>query len=251
MPETAVDEQFEAVRSALQAAADPEAAEKDRTYHKYDGYQSYGVMRDPFTKIIRELRPGLRSLDLQQRLDLADQLVGTGFEEEARVAVWLLRDTVKRLNADHLQYLDRFAGRMRSWSTTDDFSVHVIKPLLDAYPCETLDLLWRWNQSDDRWKQRASVVAFTRRKGDAGDLVEETLEYCEQLIWSEDDLVRKGVGWALRDAVRAAKDQVLPYVVDLRRRGVSSVITLYALRDIKGEERERAIAVKSTRQHRE
>jgi hypothetical protein len=49
--------------------------------------------------------------------------------------------------------------------------------------------------------------------------------------------VRKGVGWALKDVMRGDPDQVLAYVKELRRRGVSAVITLYAIRDLKGAER--------------
>lgn len=241
--ETAVEEQFSKVRCALLAAENPEVAEQDQRYHTYADYRSYGIKRDPFTQIIRELRPGLRSLNIDERRELALRLVDTGIEEEAAVAVWLLRDSIKQLGAADCGYFDQFAGKMRSWSTTDDFSVHVISPLLRAEPEPFLRLLRDWNHSDERWKQRASVVAFTRRKGDAGELMDKTLELCEQLIWSEDDLIRKGVGWALRDAMRVDKERVLPYVTELRRRGVSSVITLYALRDIKGTERDRVLAV--------
>ncbi len=232
------------MRAALEAVADPEIAEKDKRYHKYDGYEAYGIRSRPFNKVIRDLRDGLRALDIEERRKLAMRLVETGIEEEAGVAVWLLRNSVDDLGPDERDYFDAFTAGIRSWSTTDGFGTQVIKPLLQREPQPMLELLWGWNQSDERWKQRASVVAFTRSKDDAGQLLDETLEFCEQLIWSEDDLVRKGVGWALRDAMRADKELVLPYVTELRRRGVSSVITLYALRDIEGEERERVLAVK-------
>ncbi len=136
---TRVAEQFDAVRSALLAAEDPDVAAQDQRYHKYEGYRSYGIKRDPFTTIMRELRSGLRSLDLDERLELALRLVETGIEEEASVAVWLLRDSVKMLGPAHRDYLDAFAGKMRSWSTTDDFSTHVMRPLLHAYPQPILD----------------------------------------------------------------------------------------------------------------
>jgi 3-methyladenine DNA glycosylase AlkD len=244
MPQDDVREQFEAVRAALAGSADAGAAERDRRYHKYPEYQSYGIRRERFTPLLRALRPCLRALDLDDRLALAQCLVGTGIEEEAAVAVWLLQDSVRRLGSEHRGFLDDFAGRMRSWSTTDDFSIHVVQPLLLREPESVLQLLWAWNQSDERWKQRASVVAFTRDAGKSGRFVEETLEFCEQLIWSEDDLVRKGVGWALRDGLRGDRAAVLPYVEELRRRGVSSVITLYAIGDLEGDERQRILDIK-------
>ncbi|UCG22883.1 MAG: DNA alkylation repair protein, partial [Chloroflexota bacterium] len=58
------------------------------------------------------------------------------------------------------------------------------------------------------------------------------------------DLVQKGVGWALKDNLRGDHDKVLAYVKELRRQGVPSTITLYAIRDLKGEERQAVLAIK-------
>jgi len=47
--------------------------------------------------------------------------------------------------------------------------------------------------------------------------------------------------------MRADKERVLEYVKSLRKRGVSSVITLYAIRDLKGKEREEVLEIKKGR----
>ncbi len=90
-------------------------------------------------------------------------------------------------------------------------------------------------------------MVFTRRLAKDGQFIDEALDLCEQLIWDEDDLVRKGVGWALKDNMKADKDRVLSYVKDLRRRRVSSVITLYAIRGLKGEEKKDVLRIKKER----
>jgi hypothetical protein len=51
-------------------------------------------------------------------------------------------------------------------------------------------------------------------------------------------MVRKAVGWAFKNVMCGDKKKVLDYVKSLRRRRVSSVTTLYAIRDLEGEERE-------------
>ena len=63
------------------------------------------------------------------------------------------------------------------------------------------------------------------------------LEFCRDLRHDREDLVLKGVGWALKDMMRSDKARLINYVKQLRREGVSSVVTLYAIRDIKGAER--------------
>jgi len=89
--------------------------------------------------------------------------------------------------------------------------------------------------------RRASVVTFARKVGESGEFTEEVLELCENLIWSKEDYVRKGVGWALKDNMRGSKKKVQDYVKSLRERGVSSVITLYAIRDLKSRERKEVL----------
>ena len=89
--------------------------------------------------------------------------------------------------------------------------------------------------------RRASVVLFTRKVARSGKYNDVALAQCENLKHDPEDMVRKGVGWSLKDLMRSDKKRVLEYVMSLREQGVSSVITLYALRDIKGEERARIV----------
>jgi hypothetical protein len=51
-------------------------------------------------------------------------------------------------------------------------------------------------------------------------------------------MVRKAVGWAFKNVMCGDKKKVLDYVKSLRRRRASSIITLHAVRDLKGKERE-------------
>ena len=88
------------------------------------------------------------------------------------------------------------------------------------------------------------MVTFTGKVGESGEFTGEVLRLCENLVRDSEDIVQKGVGWALKDNLRSAPERVLPYIKDLRRRGVSSTITLYAIRDLKGAEREEVLRVK-------
>jgi 3-methyladenine DNA glycosylase AlkD len=87
-------------------------------------------------------------------------------------------------------------------------------------------------------------VVFTRRIGSSGEFTDEALELCDNLVWDKEDLVRKDVGWALKDVMRGNKKRVLEYVKGLRQKGVSAVITLYAIRDLKGNERKKILQIK-------
>ncbi|MBI4616707.1 MAG: DNA alkylation repair protein [Planctomycetes bacterium] len=231
--------------SALAAEADPRAAEAQRRYHKYDGYVSYGISTPRYREIMKGFRARLSELPLDDRLALSRRLLASGVDEEASAAIDVLALSRRELGPEHFDFLDRALDDFRSWGSTDHFSIDVLQPLLSRHPKQTLALLYRWNVSENRWKRRASVAAFVRRVGKSGRFTEDVLALAENLIWDPEDLVQKAVGWALKDNLRSARERVVGYVKELRRRGVPSTITLYAIRDLRGAERDDVLAVRA------
>jgi len=219
----------------------------DRKFNKEDEFVAYGLKTDLWRDVMRGFRARIKALPLEDRLDLADELFRMRIGELGHSAIYALALGVRDLGPQHLERLDRMADGFTGWSHVDDFCIGVLQPLLLAHRPETLALLERWNRSPNRWKRRASVVAFVRKVGESGEFTEEALRLCENLVGDPEDLVRKGVGWALKDVMRGDRERVLTYVKDLRRRGVSSTITLYAIRDVRGAERDEVLAVSQKR----
>ncbi len=236
-----------AVVEALKGRASPGWAARSHWAHKNPDYASYGLSTPELRRVLRGFRQSFKGLGLQERLYLAEELSKAGIEEQAHVAVHLLAISTDSLAPAHFHYLDRFVDCLHSWSVTDDFCINVLQPLLWRHTDEILQLLEKWTRSDNRWKKRASVVAFVRKAGESGEFVDHLLGLCETLIWDDDDLVQKGIGWALKDNMRGARDKIIAYVKELRVRGVPSTITLYAIRDLKGQERREILAIRRGR----
>ncbi len=216
----------------------------DRQFHKHDEYLSYGLKASEFRAILEEFRPRFLELSLQERMDLAVRFLEERVGELGHVGLHIIALSVKDLTPKEFTYLDGLPEHFRSWSHVDHLSLEVMQPLLWRCRKETLELLEQWSRAPIRWKRRASVVTFVRKVAKSGKFTEEVLRLCDNLIWDEEDIVQKGVGWALKDNLRFAPDRLIPYIKDLRRRGVSSTITLYAIRDLKGAKRQEVLAVK-------
>jgi len=216
----------------------------DLKFHKHDEYLSYGLKASEFREILKEFRPRFLKLSLQERMDLAEKFLQKHLGELGHVGLYILTLSVKNLGPENFAYLNSLPEHFRSWSHVDHLSLGVMQPLLWRYRKETLEQLDKWTRSPVRWKRRAAVVTFTREAAKPGEFTEELIQFCEKLIWDEEDIVQKGVGWALKDNLRSAPDRILPYIKDLRRRGVSSMIVLYAIRDLKGAKRQEVMAVK-------
>ncbi len=239
------------LEKVIKTAAGTRQPEPEQRFHKHREYISYGLKASDFYKIMKEFRPRFLEFSFQERLELAEDLLSQHIGELGHAAIYLVALSVDELKPEHFRTLDRLGNDFRSWSQVDYFCGEVIRPLLDKYGSEIFFLLKRWNNSSNCWKRRASVVIFTRGVGKSGEFTKEVLNLCENLIWDEEDIVQKGVGWALKDNLRSAPEQVKAYVKDLRQRGVSSTITLYAIRDLKGKERKEILQVRKRSGHQE
>jgi len=241
-----IEDLYSEIVKQLEERADVEVASKRIAKAKYFGItiKSYGLKEAQGKELIESYLGDFRKLSLNVRLQLVKMFYASDFSEQVNLGDAILELSMKELTPTHFDSLDEIAGFLSNWGETDWFCIRVVQPLLRKYPSQTLELLRKWNSAKSLWKRRASAVAFVRKIGESGDFTNDALELCNNLIWDKEDYVRKGVGWALKDNMRSAKRRVLDYVKSLRRKGVSSVITLYAIRDLKGKEREEVLKIK-------
>lgn len=237
---------FDEILKELEKRANNKLAEREKIYFKKDGYKTYGIKTPEVRKLISEYKKVFAKLTTQEKLELAKLFYKSNYGGQDTFATALLQMSLSDFIPADFDYLDEVLGYFRSWGTTDDFCMNVLQPLLQKYPKQTLSLCKKWNNSNNIWKKRASVVVFVRKIGESGKFTSQVLEFCDNLIWDKEDLVQKAVGWALKDNIRGNKEKVINYVKTLRSKGVPNIITLYAVRDLKGSDKENILNVKRT-----
>ena len=209
-----------------------------------EGRKTYGISVVLLRKLIRPFIKKFAQLPFAQGFDLASRLYKTEMAEGMICAnAFLARQKAKYTDKEIKKVLSLVNGLV-SWDSTDDFCMQLSQPLFLLKPKVVIPLVRSWNRAKGTWVKRASVVTLTRKVGASGQYSELILELCEALMEEEHDLIQKAVGWCLKDALRGDRKRFLPYLKKLRRRGVSSVITLYAARDLKGELRREVLACK-------
>ncbi len=234
---------FTGMMQLFQSYINPDKAASRKRWSKNADFISYGLNGANYNEIRRKFNPAIQALPRRGRLHLARLLVLTERTEPIDFATAILARSVKELGPADFAYLEEHTNHFHDWGHTDDFCINVLQPLLWKYPEQTLELARRWNRSENIWQRRASVVVFTRNVGASGQFTGPALELCENLSGDPEDLIQKGVGWTLKDLMRGDKDRVLEYVKELRRRGVPATITLYAIRDLKGAERQAVLDI--------
>ena len=216
----------------------------ERYYHKHNEYICYDLKKPDFHKMMREFKPRFLELSLSQRLGLAAELMSRHIGELGHAGIYVLQISAKQLKPEHFPILDSIGEDFRSWTHVDFFSTKVVPTILFNYPEQTLQFLEKWNCSPNRFKRRASIVTFILEVAKSGRFLNDTLRFCENLIWDDEDIVRKGVGWALKVNMRYSQESMLEYVKELRRRGVSSTITLCAIENLDPQIRKEVLAIK-------
>ncbi|MEM8857529.1 MAG: DNA alkylation repair protein [Chloroflexota bacterium] len=200
-------------------------------------YKAYGVRMPARKAIFKAHRPAIRKLPQAEQINLAERLIQSGWGEQQTMGLYILQPLTKHFMPDTFERVDGWIHLLHGWSKVDEFSGTFLRDILFAHPDDLLVWVKKWNQEPDMWLRRMSVVIFTRKVAKSGQFTDIALEMCDNLIHAEEDLVQKGVGWALKDLMKADKDRILDYVRQLRRDKISSTITLYAIRDLKGQER--------------
>ncbi|MEO9516402.1 MAG: DNA alkylation repair protein [Paracoccaceae bacterium] len=204
-------------------------------------YLGYGVRAPEMKRFLAGLKPEISALDTEQKVELAARLIASGYGEQKSVAINLLEKVPEYFTPERFGQLEKLVSGLHGWSKIDSVTKLFLPSILEGHEREMINLLGRWNTDNDRWLRRASVIVFTRNVAKSGLFKEVALRHCNALLHDVEHLVQTGVGWCLRDLMRWHKEEILAYVLDLRRMGVSSKITLYALRDIKGEERKKVL----------
>jgi 3-methyladenine DNA glycosylase AlkD len=120
---------------------------------------------------------------------------------------------------------------MDSWGMVDAFAA-LAGPAWRAGQISNVRVL-RWTRSTNRWWRRAALVCtvFLNRKAQAGTGdTTRTLTICEELVADRDDMVAKGLSWALRDLSKRDRTSVENFI-----KIHESVLPALAKREVKNK----------------
>jgi len=170
----------------------------------------------PITKNIRIWRQRrtealalLRGLKPRSVVDVALELWEQGQHNLLWAAGDLLHHFPGAFQSVRIADLERMAGTMDHWGTVDAFAA-IAGPLWRAGLVSDAQIT-QWAKSPNRWLRRAALVCTvylnSRARGGHGD-APRTLAICELLREDRDDMVVKGLSWALRALIAVDRGAV-------------------------------------------
>jgi 3-methyladenine DNA glycosylase AlkD len=142
----------------------------------------------------------LRSAPAAEVLAIAAAVEAQAAQTGKWVAYELIRFHPAAFAAIPATQVADYAGRAQSWYAVDALGT-ILTGALWAKGRLPDRLIEDWSRSADRWLRRSALVATVglnaRTSGGRGDAA-RTLSICRRLAADRDDMVEKGLSWALR-----------------------------------------------------
>jgi 3-methyladenine DNA glycosylase AlkD len=225
-------------RVLTNGASAPHTAEVQRFFK--DEIQSRGWYTGELRKLARRFSRVIRGEEgVDYLVSVADNLFQGNVLEEKILAVLLLEPCVGDLTSAHFKLFDGWLERVSTWADHDALVQYVIGPMMVADP-RRLRRVFVWSRSRNRWRRRASAVALLRGTNQ-GLFWDEVQQITHNLLEDEDDMVRKGLGWLLRETARFDGARTMLLLMSIRAQAPRLVLRT-ACERLSSKDRARVLA---------
>ena len=202
---------LEAIRAELVQSVDEKTRDGAKRFFKEE-VKFHGVKSATVKKIAQKYQRGIKGRDKQEIFALCENLLQSGYGEEAFIAFEWAYSMRESLQPEDFHVFESWLRKyVDNWAKCDTLCNHTIGAFIEKYPGFTENLKG-WARSENRWLKRASAVTLIlpARKG---DFLSEVLEISDILLKDKDDLVQKGYGWMLKEASRKHQEEVFEYIM--------------------------------------
>jgi 3-methyladenine DNA glycosylase AlkD len=221
-----VQDLLKTTRTSLKAAADPKFEAGLRWFFK-EPVTPYGVRTPQVRELARLAYAQVKHWPVAERDRFVTELWKSGMLEEGVIVTHLYRRFAKscgeREFAMFEQWIDRY---VTNWSNCDGVSTWLIAASIANRPGLS-DRLARWTKSKNRWKRRSAAVSLIQ-EAKQGRNTETIFHICDLLLSDTDDMVRKGVGWLLKETYPKKPREVLQFLDPWRATAPRLVLRLAA-----------------------
>ena len=206
-PVTDVSRLASEVQRGLEAAGNPERREVAKTSFP-TAMTVIGVSVPDIRAVVRGASRALKGSPPGVVLSLARALLDGGTFEGRQAAYEIISRRKPAPASLRTATTEQLGKGMDNWASVDAFACLVAGPAWRQHQV-TDAAVTRWARSPDRWWRRAAVVSTVplnqKSKGGSGD-TPRTLRVCGIVAGDRDDMVAKGLSWALRELAERDRD---------------------------------------------
>lgn len=234
----------ETVSKELKALANPAKALGLARFFK-TGKGEYGEGDVFYGITVPQTRLIARKHANQAKLEDARVLLHSRVHEERLAALLILVGKFQKAGAVEKRKIFEFylsnAKRVNNWDLVDLSAHKIVGAFLQESvgKKESMRFLKKLAQSENVWERRIAVLATFQfiNKGDC----EPALEIATALLHDEHDLIRKAVGWMLRETGKRCSEKQLLDFLDRHAAEMPRVTLRYAIERLPERDRKRCL----------
>jgi 3-methyladenine DNA glycosylase AlkD len=231
----------EAIDAELRAAGGPERAEKEKSYLKSELHH-YATSVPAIRAVARAISRHHPELDHDQVVALVGTLWSEPVHERRVASVELLGLFCDRLGPGDAALLERLVRESRTWALADGLATSVVGRMVERHP-ELGTVLDRWSADQDLWLRRSAMLALLIPLRRGGGDFERFGRYADAMLEDREPLVRKAIGWVLRETGRTRPDLVHEWLLPRAARA-SGVTIREAVKPLTPEQRTAILATR-------
>jgi 3-methyladenine DNA glycosylase AlkD len=201
------------IETELERLSDPERliwAEKNYP----SSMKMLGVTVPNIRPVVKDLNKTFQKSPPEEVVEFAMLLNATRILEAQQIAFEVLSNHKKARQSLTLDDLLVLGAGIDNWISVDTFAGLLAGPAWrkGQIPDEVIE---DWATSEDKWWRRAAVVSTValnqKARGGSGDAV-RTLKICKLVAGDKDDMVVKGLSWALRELAKREPNPVIAFI---------------------------------------
>lgn len=238
---SARDELLGRVCAELERLADERVRQSlDRFFTAEQRVDSYGVASPDLKRIAKDVYPTVKKWPVAERDRFCTELWTGAKSEGGAIVCYIYKRFAKTCGAREFRLFTQWLNRyVSNWGHTDGLSLWLLGASIANEPA-LIGKLDGWTGSKNRWKRRAAAVALVP-SARRGLHTREIFRIAEPLMPDEDDMVRKGVGWLLKETYPNKPAEVMRFLMP-RRAQTSRLVLRYAAEKMTVEHRTRLLA---------
>jgi 3-methyladenine DNA glycosylase AlkD len=218
---------------------DETRASLDRFFTPEQRPHSYGVASPEVKKLAQEIYRQIKPWPVADRDRFCVALWESEMNEEGALVCYVYRRFAKTCGAREFRMFTRWLDRyVDNWGLTDGVSLWLLGASIANDP-SLIGKLDPWTRSKNRWKRRAAAVSLVP-SAKCGLHTREIFRIAQPLIPDDDDMVRKGVGWLLKETYPKKSAETIRFLLPWRERA-PRLILRYAAEKMTAEDRVRIL----------
>jgi len=208
-----LNNQVSEIEAQLDQFSDPERVEWAKNSYPTSMIVK-GVTVPSIRPIVMDLNKRFKKSSPEEVIEFAKLLNATRILEAQQIAFEVLDKHKAARQSLTLEDLLVFGDGIDNWISVDYFAGLLAGPAWreGQIPDEVIE---EWATSEDKWWRRAAVVCTValnqKARGGSGDAA-KTLKICKFIVDDKDEMVAKGLSWALRELAKRDSDPVIEFV---------------------------------------